>query len=338
MKKKILLVMVASVLAFSVTTIRAQVSYTMALESLTNIAKVTAANAATFPTDMTNVTTATMYGAALYTITPAATYRQSLSTFGRTSWVIALSNLGNAQAPFKVGVYATNRWYGGGSWNTYISNATPTINPGEVAFTTLVISNVTPASNNAFVSVLVYASNLQAPQAYYAYLGYDATGAQTVRYGGTLGQDTNGGSYASTRGPISFLQFAAQAGAGFTNAAGFLTAQLAGPVLHISKTIVSILHPAAATGLTVADGTVEPGSIITYQIWVSNSGSKATAAKIADQFNATYFDLVDWTNGSIFTNGAGATAGRMVFVATNGVDDELPAATADKVKIRVRVK
>jgi uncharacterized repeat protein (TIGR01451 family) len=331
MNRRILIVVFAGMFILAAQGLNAQV--TGALEILTNIAKITAGNVVTFPTSKTNLTTATMYGASLYLLTPPIV--DSVANLGRKRWVIALSNLGNASADFYVGTYASNVFYGGGTWFSHLSNGgNLTIGAGGVEYFALVISNVVPAANNSYMSFLVYASNRSAPSTYVAYLGYDTAGNQTVRYGGNLGRATNSGAYNLTR-PIVFLSHAAQK-SGHTNDAGYLTAIVSGPVLKISKRVINIEDP---SGLYAGDfSRAVPGALITYGIYITNTGSAAsTGTALIDTIALNHFEFVDKTNGTIFTNTANLQGNRVIF-RPNLANEAFNAGANDFVRIRVRVK
>jgi len=308
-----------------------QAGPTLALYTLTNIAKITAANSPIAPTNAIKVTTATMYGGkASVNLTPVL----SINNFGSQRWNFTVTNFGNAVTSFTTRLEASNCWFGGGKWARHIEAPVLTgIGPYSAGTFQFVVSNTSPASNGAYVGFLIKISNKSAQSIAHAYFGADGV----TWYGGSLGILTNNSKINPLTwngGPVVYLQNPALSS---TNWAGFLTAILRGPSLRIVKSIAGIWHPA---NLAMAAGYAEPGAFITNRIWVTNSGSSyATNVKIMDTMTTNFsIVLVQSLSGSFSPVSTNLAGGVRVIRFSNTVNNRLDPATYTVLKIVVKVK
>jgi uncharacterized repeat protein (TIGR01451 family) len=336
MRNLLLVLFVFGLMAFNANAL------TSALSLLTNTAMVTAQNAPVGVVDFTNITTATMWGGVMYVRNGTIPGLQQIGNNQRFKWVIQLSNLGNSPAIFDLEVRATNFRRGGGLWGWSFTNVSPVrIGVGSFSNIGFIISNRSPASNLAYFGCLIQASNRSAPLNARAYLGWGATGLSNVNFGGTLAVRTNGNIAIASWGPVVVPQHGILAGS--TNRwAGFLMAQIAGPVLTITKSIVSISH---SSGLYTGDLLrAEPGAMIVYKIYITNSGSRAaTNVKVIDTVQTNFLAWLGATSivsqGRTFTNATGALVGnKITFNARVSSNFKLNANVADRIYIRVRVR
>ncbi len=345
MKKKLGLVLAFAILGLMVCNANA---LTSAASMLSNIAMVTAQNAPANVMKMTNITTATMWGGVMRVFT-GSTDVQLIGNNQRFKWVIQLSNLGNASAQFGLRVRATNKGVSGGTtaWGYSFTNGSPvTIPVGSFLNFGFIISNTIAMSNNAYYGCLIQASNISAGQnpngiSARAYLGWGISPSlnSNTPFGGTLATATNGLPGANW-GPVVVLQHRIAASGSSNRWGGFLVAQISGPVLSITKTVVSISH---SSGLYSGAGnltTAEPGALITYKIYVTNSGSRAaTNVSVIDTIKTNFFSTVTViSQGRTFSNSTGVGAnGRMAFTSERS-NNRFPNGSKDRIYIRVRVR
>ena len=310
-------------------------SQTGALTNLNNVVKFTSGNAQPV-TNSVDVTVATMYGGSA---TIAVASYLPIGNLGRQVWTITVTNQGNSIASFTGVVINSNIQYGttvANGWSHHFNSfaAITSLAPGGFGTFEFVITNISPASNNSFLSYLVKVSNTTAPYNAYAYLGTDGV----TWYGGDLGRTTN--NNATGKSNQIFLQHGAGL-ATVTNQAGYLTAIISGPILKISKTIEAITDPSGLYGVSTT--IAAPGSYVTYRIVASNIGSaSATNIKIIDTTALTNYiayvgvtgTSTNLTLNSVSTNGSGQIEIRF----TNVNLPETPGSNFAVIRFRVRIK
>jgi len=327
--KKFFILTLTLLFAFSGSLIAYNETHTSPLQVLTNIAKFTAANAATYPIATNrNVTVGTMFGGWMTNTNATPQYITVLSKY---TWTILFTNTGNSIASFVAKVVGSNI-SGGSSWSAWarhfntITEGQPfSVAPGSGQNFQFVISNKSVVPDGSWVSYQIMVSNTNAGARSPSYHAYQVFGNW---YGKNLGVGTNMKQWAS--GPVVYLQ-TGPSGNSTNQISGYLTVIIQGPILKISKSIQSVSHP---TVLYSSTNWAEPGAIIVYRIWVSNAGSAAAnTVKVKDIIPTTYVTLVDVTNGTILTRDTTFALPYVVF--TNSIFDK---GKSDVLKIRVRVK
>ena len=333
MKRKVFGFLLVSVfLLFAVSSY----AVTFSLSNINNIAKVTAGNSINAPTYATNLTTATMYGGSVIT-NAGSTVVQTIANLNEVTWTFTVTNWGNATADFDAKVVASNVNPKGGTWAHHFNNVAANltgISPFGNATFQFVISNVSAASNGAWMSYLVQVSNKSADIGAHAYMGSDGS----TWFGGTLGIQTNGSS--ASNDSYCYLQQGAQT-TGNTNKAGYVTAIVSGPVLNIVKSIETVTDP-SGLGHT-ADGFAVPGAYITYRIWVTNSGSAAaTSFKVLDTLATQFVSYVGLTSTAtnLVLDATASTAddGSGNNLTFTNIGQQLNAGDRAVVRIQVKVK
>ncbi len=305
---------------------------------LTNVASFTAGNVPSPAVDSDiTVTVATMYGGRL-SVSPSPTVTAYMPIIfpGVTSFTLTVTNYGNAEADFGVRIIDTNANLRGGDFRWSLQNTgdiQDIVAGGDGTFQ-LFITNTVAATNGAWYSLLVQVTNQTAPSGQEGYYAY-APGIGTNWYGGDQGIRTN--HTITNAGSLIYLQHSAQA-APSTNQAGFLSVIVQGPVLVISKSVLSVSHPSLLYGART--DVAEPGAEIIYNIFVSNSGvSYATNLTIVDAIDTTYLEFVRVTNGVIFSNTTALPAGNTLTFKTYGAEnDKLAVNGYDNIQIVVRVR
>jgi uncharacterized repeat protein (TIGR01451 family) len=326
--KKFFILTLTLLFVFSGSLIAYNESHTYPLQILTNIAKFTAANAATHPIATNrNVTVGTMFGGWMTNTTGTP---QNITVLSKYTWTILFTNTGNSIASFVAKVVGSNKSTGSAwsSWARHFNNEgnLSSISPfGGTSFQ-FVISNTSPVPDGSWVSYQIMVSNTTAGARSLSYRAYQDTSGNW--YGKNLGFGTNMYQWAS--GPVVYLQ----TGPSVNNTnqiSGYLTVIIQGPILQISKSIQSVSHP---SGIYSTTNWAEPGAIIVYKIWVSNAGSAAAnTVRVRDTIPTNYVTLVDVTNGTILKRDTSIALPNVVF--TNSTFNN---GASDVLKIRVRVK
>jgi len=251
-----------------------------------------------------------------------------------TYFTFIIANRGNSNDTFTLRIVATNTNTAVPSsylgWtNQIVENGTDTVInttgslPAGNTFTFRL--RVRPASTalvNSWAEYRILAISVNNATAT-NYTG-DPAGGLTDHYAGDIGEDWAGAMGATYYGRLTHGTGSTSGGA---TANDYIRLTLQGPVLAITKRIVSVSGPMGSLPV--------PGSTITYAIYVTNSGTAAANnPRIVDTFpaNTTYRDATDGVEFSSHTTNGTAAGNSIRWTAA-----ALNNGNGDQVTFKVRI-
>jgi len=296
MRKTILLLVLS---LFTVALVYSTASaQTAALYILTNVCKVTANNLGPIaaPTDITNVTTRTMFGGIFSSLLPTMR-TQTAAAGGGVIWTFDFTNKGNATTTFKFDFQSVASNLAGTTWKAVFQNGqrsnVQTLVAGQVLSVQVCITDRLPIqSDGSFYRLRVMASNTKL-NITTANGATNYIGDNGIAYGGTMGDDWTGITTLAAQKCVFIEQ-----GLGYD---GFLTLLINAPLLGITKTIQSITRGGFASAPI-------PGATIQYKIVVTNGGG-------ADAINTRLWDTTP--AGTVIVFGKTVAMTNLVGLDTN---------------------